>query len=122
MDEGDAVGAVLEKLLTSRAGGQPKLCQYTGRATLRRWLQVVLVRHLADTRPLPWREVPLTQAILAGIDSGADPAWRGLNATAREAFQAALAKALGVSPATTATCCDTASTACSSRPSGRCTR
>jgi RNA polymerase sigma-70 factor len=98
IDEDEAVVAVLGKLLMGNRGGEPKLNQYAGRSELRRWIQVVMVHHIADTRPFQWREVPLTEAMLAEIASSEAPEWKALDAPARQAFKDALAAALEALP------------------------
>jgi RNA polymerase sigma-70 factor len=95
VDEDDAVASLVSKLLVAEHGAEPKIGQYSGQSELHRWIQVAVVRHVLNSERPHSREVPLTEAILEDIESANLPEWRSMEVSAREAFKAALAKALG---------------------------
>jgi RNA polymerase sigma-70 factor (ECF subfamily) len=98
-DEDDTLATLMAKLLVAQRGRAPKLSQYEGRADLQHWMRAVVVRHVLNTLESSPREKPLTEALLAEIESGSlVPEWKAMDLLARQAFKEALGKALEALP------------------------
>jgi RNA polymerase sigma-70 factor (ECF subfamily) len=93
LDGEEAVASLLAKLLVAEPGTEPRLGQYAARSELRRWLQVVAVRHVLDEKRL-LREVPHIEDPLAELFLGETLEWRQADPAARRAFKEALGKVI----------------------------
>lgn len=92
-DRDEVLQRVFHELLVAPPGRQARICTYSGRGALRRWLRSVSVRIAARTRRASAREAPLEDAVLDG-ESGGDPELEHLRneygATFKAAFEASL--------------------------------
>jgi RNA polymerase sigma-70 factor (ECF subfamily) len=94
VDEDDALATLLAKLLVSQPGAAPKLSQYAGNAELRRWVRIVVLRHVLNATESHRHDEPLDAAVLKELVSKESREWRTLDPAGREAFQTALARSL----------------------------
>jgi RNA polymerase sigma-70 factor len=94
VDEDDVIAALMEKLLVAKPGSVPRLGRYSGRSELRRWIQVVVVRHVLDEKRLFSIHKQLQGEMVAGILSSGIPNWREMDPATRTRFKDALGRAL----------------------------
>jgi len=89
----DVTQAVRARLLIPDADGTIRLASYNGSVPLLGWLRVIAIRTALNLRRGVRRSVPLDQAV--GERAGNDPDLAQFRARHRDAFNDALARALG---------------------------
>jgi RNA polymerase sigma-70 factor, ECF subfamily len=91
----EVLSRLRQKLFVAGPGSEPAIAQYSGRSSLRTWLNVALVRVTLDVTTRNVRELPVEDEILAALPAeGADPELEHFKRLYAAEFRSALTDAI----------------------------